>query len=305
MKGYNKLLSRLVDYSLFALIAQSVASVLMPFVDLWVYAVGIVCIPLLYIPFEAIQLYFFQTTLGKALFGMKVQDEGKGKLSWKGAFKAALSVFKKNSRFSLVPRGKGKLLTTVLTALLLGGLTINNFFIPTSFSGSTVALTDGWMRFVSKEGKFSVDMPTKPEFRMGEFPVPPAGITLALSDYTAKVEGSDNEAYSVNYATLPRAWLVASSKKILFGAMYLKFETQLGSDVISKKLVTHLDRFAALDFVAKQNGQRIEGRLVLAGNRLYQISKSSPMSSTPAAKATADGKKSPEENFILSFNPLR
>ena len=142
-------------------------------------------------------------------------------------------------------------------------------------------------------------MPTNPELKMKEFPVPPAGITLAMSEYTA------NESYSVNYATLPRAWLLASSKKILFGAMYLKFETQLGSDVISKKLVTHSERFPALDFVVKQNGQKVQGRLVLSGNRLYQISKSGPMSAKPEAKTTSDGKKSPDENFIESFNLLR
>ena len=205
---------------------------------------------------------------------------------------------------SLVPKKKGKLLATVLTALLLGSFTVSNFLIPSTLGLSTVTLNAGWTKFVSKEGKFSVDMPSKPEFRMGEFPVPPAGITLALSDYTAKVDGKDNESYTVNHASLQRAWLLASSKKILFGAMYLKFETQLGSDVMSKKLVTHLDRFPALDFVAKQNGQRIEGRLVLCGNRLYQISKSSPMSSKPAAKPTADGQKSPDENFIESFVPV-
>ena len=302
----KRFLSRVVDYAVFGLVAQAVTLVLTPYLDLWVSLIGVLCIPLLYVPFEAIQLYFWQTTLGKALFGLKVSEEGKEKLSFKGALSAALSVFKRSKRFSVNSsmKRRGKLLATVLTIVLMGSLTVSNFFLPSTFGISMVALTDGWTKFVSKEGKFSVDMPSKPDLKMREFPVPPAGITLAMSEYTAKMDGKDNESYSVNYVNLPRSWLLASSKKILFGAMYLKFETQLGSDVISKKLVKHWDRFPALDFVAKQNGKKVKGRLVLSGNRLYQISKSGPMSEKAEPKTTADGKKSPDENFIQSFNPL-
>ena len=302
----NSILSRVIDYSIFALVMQGIVTSLTQYLDPWLYLIGVLSIPLLYIPFEALQLYFLQTTLGKGMMGLRVREEGKEKLSFKGAFRAALSLFKKSSRFSVtVSKKRGKVLAIVLSLILMAGLTVNNFFLPGRVGISKVALTQGWTKFVSKEGKFSVDMPSKPDLKMREFPVPPAGITLAMSEYTAKVEGKEGESYSVNHVTLPRSWLLASSKKILFGALYLKYETQIGSDVLSKRLVTHWDRLPALDFVAKQNGQRIQGRLVLAGNRLFQVSKTMPMSAKPVAVATSnDSEKTPDENFIESFNPL-
>ncbi len=308
-QGSNKkrILSRVIDYSIFALTAQGIVSIFIPFLDLWQLLLGALCIPLLYIPVEALQLYLWQTTLGKALLGLTVREEGKKKLSLKGAFKAALSVFKPSVRFSTLVTNKrrGKVLSLLMSLLLMGGLTFNNFIMPVSMGSSMVALTIGWTKFVSKDGKFSVDMPSKPDFHLREFPVPPAGITLTLSEYTAKVDGKENESYSVNYVTLPRSWLLASSKRILFGGLYLKYETQLGSDVLSKREAKHWNRFPAVDFVAKQNGQRIQGRLILAGNRLFQISKSTPMSAKVETKKTAnDGEKTPDENFIESFNPL-
>lgn len=301
----SSIFSRVIDYALFGLVLQGVVSSVIPFLDLWQLLLGALCIPLLYIPVEAVQLYLWQTTLGKALLGQRVREEGRGRFSLRGAFRAALTVFKPSARIStlVTTKRRGKVLSLLVSLLLMGGVTFNNFIMPGGLGSSMVALTSGWTKFVSKEGKFSVDMPSKPDFHLREFPVPQAGLTLTLNEYTAK--GEEEEAYSVNYVVLPRSWLLASSKKILFAALYLKYETQLGSDVLKKRLVTHWNRLPAVDFEAKQNGQRIVGRLVLAGSRLFQVSKSMPLSKKVEVKTTGDsGEKSPDENFVASFNPL-
>lgn len=303
----NRLFSRIIDYSIFALALHAVVSSIVSYLDPLVYLIGAVCIPVLYIPFEALQLYFWQTTFGKGVCGLCMKEEGRERFSLKGAFRAALAVFWKSGRFSVVSsmKKRRRVVSTLVTLLLSAGLLVNHFFFIDSMGFSATTLNQGWVKFISKEGKFSVDMPSKTEFQMKEFPIPPAGITLAMNEFTSKAEGEGSEVYSVSYVVLPRSWLLASSKKVLLGALYLKYETQLGSDVLSKKPVMHLNRLPAIDFVAKQNDRKIEGRLILSGNRLFQISKTTPIAAQPVAKeASAPGEKTLGENFVDSFNPL-
>lgn len=286
------------DYLLFGATLSRVVELYIPYIDPWIQLIGALCIPLLYVPFEALQLYLFQTTLGKALIGLKVCENGRFKISGKGAFRSAFSLFKQSPCHTVTQTRKkrGRVVSAIGSLALMGGCTFSNFLLPGSLGGSGVTLNKGWIRFVSKEGRFSIDMPRAPEVQMSEFPVPPAGITLSMSVYNAPVDDEATEYYTVSHVTLPRSWLLAGSKKILFSGLYLKYETRFGSDVLSKKLTSHWEKYPAVDFVAKVNGKFVQGRLVLVGNKLFQVTKTGPKK----AQMTAE---SPEDNFIISFNP--
>ncbi len=302
---FKRAVAKIIDYSLVALLLHSLVWTWAPFLDPIYVLLALCTTPLFSIPLQALQLKLFKTTLGNAVMGFLVHSEGGGPLTLKKAFYVALSLSSRASGTELIPH-RSKILrlsSLALCTALIVFLTLGLQLFPSKLPSSDIPLSSGWVRFYSDENKFTVDFPQDPECFLREFPVPPAGITLAMTEYLAKASDAE-ESYSLSYVTLPRSWLIAPAKKILQGALYLSYETALGSDVLTKRMTTHHGKYPAIDFIAKQNGQWVQGRILLSHGKLYQVSKRTPL--TPATKPslpadTQEGAASQEITFIDSF----
>jgi hypothetical protein len=167
---------------------------------------------------------------------------------------------------------------------------------PTSTSASTdskPAASDasGWQDYTSEGGKFSVQMPTKPQELSQEkkTDIGTVKINMALSE-------SKDSAYIVGYNDFPGKFTDAEiSTRLNLGAKGFMSGSMKGTITSSKE--TKLGEIPCLDFDGSGKIQTIDakakGRICIADNaRLYQVVMATP--SNKFSQVDAD-------RFIASF----
>ncbi|HCJ84564.1 MAG: hypothetical protein A2Y28_01775 [Chlamydiae bacterium GWC2_50_10] len=300
-----RIFSRLIDYTLCALLLHS-STWFLPFaVEPLFYLLGALALPLIAIPLEALTLFNWQTTPGRALIGIRMLEEGKKTLSFKGAWRASLFFLKRSRRLSCIfsMGRKGRILASFMTLFVTTAFAIGTLFFPQARPLALLQKAEGWLNFVSSEGRFSIYFPVKPILQHKAIEIAQAKTTLELQEYVAALP-SENEKeifYTVSYVTLPRAWLLARSKTILNAALYLFYESQFGTKLLVKDHLQHWGRFSALHFQATEGDKRVQVRFVLCGSRLYQIKIIEPISLE--TNSLEKKEEALVTTFFESFNP--
>ncbi len=138
---------------------------------------------------------------------------------------------------------------------------------PTGASPLGAAATGKWKLFTSTEGRFSVQLPGTPTASNDSTPTAVGKIELHLFTVT----GDKGSAWIANYSDYPAALTKLSNpNKILDGAMNGAVKGVSGT-LKSKKTIT-VNGFPGREFEASaQQGLSFSGRIVLAENRMYQL----------------------------------
>ncbi len=299
MVYFKKFISRIIDYLFFAFLFLFFYDIDLFNIYDWIL-VG--CLPLLWAPVEALLLYFFKTTIGKAIVGFYTPEQTL-KESLKTSFLSAVKIqlylipginliafyfFSRKKSFSpfrlefrLTP-----FCLSIFTALAVPLLLVEinapkakNMLIDWAHSH--------WQKMTSEDLAFTAYFPGEPVVADKELLLPTGhDVTLPYKEYR---HASDEAVYSISRATLPSSWMKWRSGLILSGA--LKVVTNKSRIKFKQSSTFH--ELPSLDYEAESKEGEILGKLVLVGQDLYKVE---------ALYHGADGKEE-AVRFIESFSP--
>jgi hypothetical protein len=253
-------LARLLDYGLFYFVSIFV-SMMLPFsMDETFYFSMVMATPLLWAPLEAIFLKKWGTTPGKKLFELSVPE-----LTWKESFKRAFFLSRPRTIAEKKISFWRYLIALMITCSGGSALFFGKDISEVAVQYEQTVAGSGWIKYISDEGKFSVNFPKKPEVGVKTYENPD-GEPINLNEVKIEKEAE----FSVSYLDLPKKWKLFSSSTLLKGAMKVVMEHMPGTEMIDKNIVKHKN-YPAMDFRLKEGENVIEGRLILVGNTLYRL----------------------------------
>ena len=266
---WTRLLSRGVDYCVFYLFF-SLSSMVFPFYVEDLYYLGFAFLmPLLWAPLEALFISQTKTTLGKSLFGIRVETHLGGSLPFLISLKRAFFIGTRPGIIRQKKVGNWRLvLGFFVFVVLLGSSCFEKEIAVVTTGFEKYKTVDGWKEYVSAEGKFSVIFPQDPEHESGVLPVPSQNKTLSYNEF--KSYQTKKVYYSVSFIELPKRWKMAGASRLLNGALDIITEHTPGAEVLSKNMTKHKD-LRALDFHLTQGEEEVQGRLILVGTTLFRL----------------------------------
>lgn len=280
---WKRCLARLMDWGLFYAVGVVLSLVLPIEFDESFYFTFALALPLIWAPLEAISLSVWGTTLGKALFGIRVSN-----LSLGQSFKRAFFLGRRPGEISVSSTSRWRMVVGAVLALACA----STLFLGNDISDAAVEFErkvtgDKWLQYASDDGKFTVHFPKKPKAQETQQYEVPNGKPLDLTE----VKAVSDAAFSVSYLDLPKKWRIFSSSTLLKGALKVVIEHMPEAELIEKKIIKHKN-YPAINFKLKQGEDEIEGRLILVGGTLYKLTVSYP------PKADREGQ---HETFLNSF----
>lgn len=256
----RRFLARLFDYGLFYIVAIFISLLLPIEVESQLFLLSSLFVPFVWAPIEMVLLKGCRTTPGKKLFGISFPF-----LSWRSSFKHAFLV-QRSSDLLIRPIGFKRYMFALILACSVGSaLFLGNNVAEAAIHYEQQVTKDGWVQYVSDDGRFQVHFPKKPQQTLATFDVP-NGEQINLSEFKAHKEAE----FSVSYIDLPKKWKLFGPSTLLKGAMNVVMEHKPGAELIDKRLVKHKN-YPAIDFRMKEGDNIIEGRLILVGNTLYKL----------------------------------
>jgi hypothetical protein len=326
MKRFYRFFAKLLDYIWFSSLGLFLLDAL-NFGE-FSYFVALFLLPLLFSPVEALLLFLFKTTLGKALFGLFYDRRLSLMQSFSLSFKKGLIILPlflpvinlfflfmylkewkqhPTKRFDIM--SPARLVETkqrVLRRIFLFALAfLVSFasFMPTTFishakqigpyadKGIGIFRPGDWIEFTSKEKSFTALFPDKPKFIEKDFPVPRTDEVLTYKEHTDK--GPTNK-HSVGSLELPTDWTTKwGPQTVLKGALYILSD---GRKIIKKEKAEH-ENFPATLYEMRQKDHYILGKLVLVENTLFKLEVESDHPPTEEERMLAN-------SFFTAFHPL-
>jgi len=287
-----RLCAKAIDYGIFFLVG-AVASLFLPcYLEFFFYLGLAVCVPVLWIPFEALFISIWGTTVGNAILGFRIVSKKGKTLSYAEALKWSIT-FRANGEFltaKAVPLWRHVAAAVLALSCLIGGI----------FSGQILDYTlltiersmmnaEGWIKYSSSKAGFKIAFPTDPVIEENKtLEIPNHDKTLNYSEVTSQTRKAQ---YSVTYMDLPRKWRLAGNSTLLKGALELIVNNTPSATLIEKSFGKH-NNFRVLDFYMQQGDDLVRGRLIIVGGTLYKLTINYPPS------LAADLKP---ENFLDSF----
>ncbi len=292
----RRFLSKLTDYILFYSLfieLHSLFGILFEFHEEVIIALFT---PIIFFPLETLCLYFFQTTLGKALFQLSVTAPNGEKPSYmqclKYSFSQALKintlvliaveyilekyVYKKPIQpiLSVVKKGKGLAsfglyLTTAFLCLL--GPQLYQQIRPHSFS-LLAQLDDDfsqWLPFSLPDSNSKVTFPGKPITVEKSLHLPKGVKPLNYTEFTY-VDPTSSSTFSIGHTKLPKSILKWSSGLVLKGSLDIIKENEKGAKII-KREVSKIGEIPCLNYKMQKGENIYTGRLLLVEDTLYKI----------------------------------
>lgn len=285
---WNRIFARFIDYGILYL--SGILLYLMLPLE-WgeaFYIFYALATPLISPFIEAIFISRQGKTLGQKVFGMKIESAKGGLLSFKQALQRTLFIGKRPGiiRFKSLNRYR------YFIALLLAIGCMTSLFLGEEISNVAIEYEqnmtkEGWIHYTSKDEKFTVNFPKKPELETHTFDVPNTDKGLDLQEL--KTVG--DVEFSVSYLELPRKWRIFSAATLLKGAMNVIAEKMPGAKIIERSHIKYKN-YPGMDFHMTQEGKEIEGRLILVGSTLYKLTVTRPHDMNHEVE---------HENFLNSF----
>lgn len=258
-----------IDYAFFYLVF-SLSSFFLPFYIDDLYYFGFVFfIPILWAPVEAFLVSRFKTTLGKSLFGIRIENHLGGKLPFWIALKRACFFGTRPGLIRQKALSGMRYIVAVCCLVLLTGVSYFEKEIAVMTTGFEKYKTiEGWTDYTCQDGGFRVLLPQDPEIESKVLPVPSQNRNLDYKELTS--HQTQKVYYSISYIDLPKRWKMAGTTRLLEGALDLIVEHTPGSALLDKNLTKHKN-FRALDYHMSQGDEEVQGRLILVGMTLYQL----------------------------------
>ena len=271
---WARLAAKVIDYSLFYLVV-SVLSLFVPFyIEGLYYLLFALVIPLIWVPFEAFLISRFATTPGKKLFGLQVRNHVGGKLPFWIALKRSLCIGIRPGLIKQRPLGiQRKIVATFVCFLSLFGALYEQELSDYTTGFEKYKTAEGWLAYTSEDGGFRVLFPNDPQEEAKVLPLPEHNKTLSYNELTSYQ--NKKVYYSVSYMEIPRKWKLAGTSRILQGALDGIVEYTPGAELLLKHFTKH-KTYRALDFHFTQDGEEVEGRLILVGTTLFRLTVSYP-----------------------------
>jgi uncharacterized RDD family membrane protein YckC len=288
---FSRIGAKVVDLCLFYIVTTFFSLFLPFYIDGVYYLVFALFLPLFWMPVEAFLLSFFATTPGKKLFGIEVRTHIGTKLSYLVALRRAAYL---RARPGLIRKSPLSTKRKWIAALVLIASVFTAAFeqelsdYSTGFQGAKSV--DGWIDYTSQDGGFSILFPTDPQKESKLIPLPEQNRTLNYNELTSNPE--KKISYSLSYMNLPKKWKLAGASRILQGALDGIVEHSDSATLVSKEYGKYLN-YRSLDFAYSQDGQNVQGRLILVGTTLYRLTVTCP----PAKEGGIN-----HEQFFNSFD---
>ena len=267
--GWARICAQAIDYVLFYLLF-SLASLFLPFYLEDLYYLGFAFfIPILWAPVEAVLLSCYKTTIGRALFNIRVENHLGGKLPFLIALKRSCFFGTRPGVVRQKALGIFRCALAVFALIFLGGVSFFEKEITVLTTGfEKYKSIDGWVDYTSNDRGFRVLLPQSPEEISTVLPVPSHNLTLKYDEL--KSYQTKKVYYSISYMDLPKKWKLAGSSRLLNGALDLIMKHTSGSELLFKTITKHKN-FRALDFHLTQGKEEVQGRLILVGMTLYRL----------------------------------
>lgn len=267
--GWARFCAQGVDYALFYLVC-SIASFFIPiYIDDIFYAIFALFIPLLWAPIEAFLISRYKTTLGRLLLGIRVETHVAGKLPYLIALKRSCFFGVRPGIIRQKTLSMVRYAIAVFSLFFLTGISLFEKEIAILTTGFEKYQTiEGWMDYTACDGKFRVLLPETPEAQSKVLPIPSHNKTINYEELTS--HQTKKVYYSVSYLQLPSKWRLAGANRLLQGALDLIIEHIPGAKLLYKNMTKHRN-FRALDFHFSQEGEEVQGRLILVGMTLYRL----------------------------------
>jgi uncharacterized RDD family membrane protein YckC len=285
---WNRIFARFIDYGTFYLLGILMCLMLPLELGETFYFLFALAVPFVWPFIEAVCISKKGKTLGQKVFGMKIEDSKGYNLSFKKALQRALFIGKRPGiiKFKSINRYR------YLIALFLAIGCVSSLFLGEELSNVAVEYEqnmtkDGWVQYSSKDERFTVNFPEKPEVETLSLDIPNSDNSLDLNEVrtTGKVE------FSVSYLELPRKWRIFSATTLLKGAMNVIVGNMSEAQMLEKRHVKYKN-YPGMDFRIKQGDSEVEGRLILVGSTLYKLTITRP-------QEVAHNEQ--HENFLESF----
>jgi len=130
-----------------------------------------------------------------------------------------------------------------------------------------------WHSYSPGDQRFHIQFPAAPEESSREFNI--ANSRLHYREFVSEIKDS---LYAVSYLDFPGKWKLLGTKKILSKSFDFLLEKEKDVEQLLKKEFSTYRGFPALDYSWTQAGKEVQGKLVVAGNRLYRVMVSYPHS---------------------------
>ncbi len=266
---WTRFLARGIDYCLFYLVF-SLCSMIFPYYIEDLYYFGFASfIPVFWAPLEAFFISKTKTTLGKYLFGIRVETHLAGKLPFWISLKRAFFLGTRPGILRQKKVAKSRyLMGFALFCALLGGSYFEKEITIASTGFEKYKTVEGWKEYTPSDGKFTVIFPHDPSHEIGILPVPSQNKNLNYEEF--KSFQTKKVYYSVSYIELPKKWKMAGSNRLLLGAVEMIADHTPGAKVLSRGLTKHKN-LRALDFHMAQGEEETQGRLILVGTTLFRL----------------------------------
>ncbi|MCI5052255.1 MAG: RDD family protein [Simkaniaceae bacterium] len=302
MKNWKIFFSTLIDYSLLLIVLRTLVSLTSIHIEgLWGLSGILFATALVWLFFETLSIKFFKASPGHAIFGIRVTEENRKRLSLLRAFKFALLkhpiFWKKDTLPTLNQRRR---LSSRFIALAFAAVCLSFSAIVEHFSEPISVLAVGgnqsfkWKQFALPEKAVVVDMPKNPEVVEKKLDLPKTDKKLDVKEYVAKHHKEDVH-FSISYTELPKSIMRWSSSLILKGTLKVVVSNEKGASLKSKDL-GKFKSHPCIDYTLKQGDKEFRGRLVLVGNVLYKLNVLYPESNKADVQPSA-------KNFFDSFKP--
>jgi hypothetical protein len=262
------LCAKLIDYGLVFLLGGIVALSLPCYLDVYVYFLFALSVPLLWVPFEALLLSTWGTTVGHKMCGYTFCGNAGEKPSFKEGLRQAFGMGRLQAiRTQTLSLWRIVSAACVAVGCFLGGtfaMKIAEFTLGIERSAST----EGWVQYSSLEKGFTVAFPTDPKLEENKtLEIPSQSKTL---NYSEVISETRKAQYSVSYMELPRKWRLASNTTLLKGVLDAMVKHVPDTTLLEKNFVKHGDH-RALDFHLRQGEDEVRGRLIIIKGTLYKL----------------------------------
>jgi len=276
-KWWQRLCVKAIDYGIFFL-AGSAASLFLPcYLDYLFYLVFAICVPILWVPLEALLLSIWGTTIGNVLLGYEILGQGSKLLSYREALQWSMSLHANENFFVQRPVRFWRNIAGAVLALscLFSGVFGAKIIDYTLIRIEQSLSIDGWIKYSSADAGFKVAFPADPKVEENKtLEVPNQDKTLNYSEVTSQTRKAQ---YSVSYMQIPRKWRLAGNSTLLKGALELIVKNSPETTLLEKNFAK-LNNLRVLDFHMKQGDDLVRGRLIIVGGMLFKLMVSYPPS---------------------------
>jgi len=226
-------------------------------------------LPAVWAPIEALLISKTKTTLGKALFGIRIETHLAEKLPFWISLKRSLFLGRRPGiiRQKKVGAVRALLGFTILCSILVGSY-FEKEIASFSLGFEKYRNVEGWKEYKSADGKFTVHFPEDPLHETGILPVPSQRKNLSYEEF--KSFQTKKVYYSVSYIELPKKWKMAGANRLLKGALEIMVKESPDTALLSNNMTRH-GNLRAIDYHLTQGEEEVKGRLVIVGTTLFRL----------------------------------